>query len=494
MEAPALPGSPRFRRRLTLGFVLVGAATGAVLVAASMLMISTYRHRSFERTARREAELGLLPGPVRFTTPQRLDDLVHEYRRRGGAETVVVTPASVASSSPDLSIGSLPHGFADRVTPGGLEEAETSAGGRPYLILGGTPSEGIKVFFFFPLSDLRRGVRDFAAVLLFGWAVAVVASAAFGNIVARRTLRPVREAAAASQALAEGLLDTRLAHSEDEFGQWADAFNRMAGALAAKIQALSESQERERRFTSDVAHELRTPLSAMVSAAGMLGEELDSLPASSRRAAALLVKDVSRLSELVQELLELARLDAGQESVHFERLRVADALAAVCRTWSADDQPITVDVDPGLEITADRTRFRRVVSNLISNAVRHGGGDVTICAGRVGDDVTIDVADRGPGIPPESLDRIFGRFYKEDSARSAAGSGLGLAIALEQARAQHGTIRVANRPGGGACFTFVVPAAAPLEVDDREGDGAWGDRRASDRAATAAMPPAVGRT
>ncbi|MCA1844186.1 MAG: HAMP domain-containing histidine kinase, partial [Actinobacteria bacterium] len=214
----------------------------------------------------------------------------------------------------------------------------------------------------------------------------------------------------------------------------------------------------------------------------------------SQRAAALLVKDVSRLSELVQELLELARLDAGQERVDLERLRVADALAAVSRTWSADDKAITVDVETGLEMTADRARFRRVVSNLISNAVRHGGGDVTIRAGRVGDDVTIDVADRGPGIPPESLERIFGRFYKEDTARSAAGSGLGLAIALEQARAQHGTIRVANRPGGGACFTFVVPAAAPLEADDPEGDGAWGDRRASDRAATAATPPAGGRT
>ncbi|MCA1842517.1 MAG: HAMP domain-containing histidine kinase [Actinobacteria bacterium] len=456
-------------------------------------MISTYRDRSFERTARREAELGLLPGAVRFT-PQRLDDLVHEYRRRGGAETVVVTPDSEASSSPELSIGSLPDGFTERVTAGGLAETETSVDGRPYLILGGIPADGIKVFFFFSLRDLRHGVRDFAAVLLFGWAVAVLASAAFGNVVARHTLRPVRAAAAASQALAEGLLDTRLASSEDEFGQWAESFNRMAAALAAKIQALSESQERERRFTSDVAHELRTPLAAMVSAAGMLGEELDSLPDSARPAAALLVKDVSRLSELVQELLELARLDAGQESVHLERLRVADALAAVCRTWSADDQPISLDVDPGLEVIADRARFRRVVSNLISNAVRHGAGEVTIRASRNGDDVAIDVADRGPGIPPTHLERIFDRFYKEDTARSAAGSGLGLAIALQHARAQGGTLRVANRPGGGACFTFVVPTAAPLGADAVAAAEAWVDRPVSDRGATAATPPAAGRT
>jgi two-component system sensor histidine kinase MtrB len=457
LRAPSLPGSGRFRRRLTLAFVLVGAATGAVLVASSFLAISTYRQRTFVRAARREAELGLLPGPARFS-PQRLEDLMEEYRRRGGFETVVDTPAGAVSSSPALSVAALPAGFADRVRAGALEEAQISVGGQPYLVLGGTPVAGTRLFFFFSMTDLRRGVRDFTVVLLLGWGVAVLASAAFGNIVSRRTLRPVRAAAAASQALAEGLLDTRLEASRDEFGQWADAFNRMADALAAKIQALSETRERERRFTSDVAHELRTPLSAMVSAAGMLGEELDSLPGSARPAAALLIKDVSRLADLVQELLELARLDAGHESVQLERLQVDEALAAVCRAWAHEDQAIVPVVAPGLEVFADRARFRRVVSNLISNAVQHGGGDVTIHARRVGGEVAIDVADRGPGIPPGSLERIFDRFYKEDTARSASGSGLGLAIAMEQARLQGGRLRAGNRPDGGASLTFTLPA------------------------------------
>ena len=467
-----------------MAFVLVGAATGAVLVVSSFLGISTYRERSFEKAARREAELGLLPGPVRFS-PQRLDDLMLEYHRRGGFETVVSTPEREVSSSPALSLASLPSGFADRIRAGALEEAETKVAGRPYLLLGGTPVAGTKLFFFFPQTELRRGVRDFAVVLLLGWGIAVVASATFGSVVARRTLRPVRAAAAASQALAEGLLDTRLAASRDEFGQWADAFNRMADALAAKIQALSDAQERERRFTSDVAHELRTPLSAMVSAAGMLGEELDTLPPSARPAAALLVNDVSRLSELVQELLELARLEAGQDSVSLERLQVADALAAVCRVWSHEDQGIMVTVDAGLEVVADRARFRRVMSNLISNAVRHGGGEVTIRARRLGGDVAIEVADRGPGIPPASLQRIFDRLYKEDTARSAAGSGLGLAIAMEHARVQGGTLRASNRPAGGACFTFTLPTPK---------SSAWEDPQSADRDTTAATPVAGGRT
>jgi two-component system sensor histidine kinase MtrB len=447
----ASPGAdPRsFRRRLTLAFVLVGAATGAVLVAASLFTISTYRNRSFVRDARREAELGLLPGPARFT-PARLDDLIAEYRTRGGFETVVVTPGRTVASSPAVPPSAVPAGFADEVPAGGLAQTETTVGGRRYLLLGGTPAAGVKVFFFVPMGELRRGVREFAFVLLGWWALAVLASAAFGNLVAR-----------------------------------------------ARIKAVTESRERERRFTSDVAHELRTPLAAMVSAAGMLGEEIDTLPPSARQPAALLVKDVSRLSELVQELLELARLDAGQESLHIERLRVFEALVAVSRAWApgAPDQPIRIDVEPDLEVWADRARFRRVLSNLLSNAVRHGGGTVMIRARRQGTDAVIHVCDRGPGLRADSLERVFDRFHKEDTARSAAGSGLGLAIALEHARAQGGTLRAANREGGGARFTFTLPLAEPTERRDDDSDRA-AEASATppppDRAATRARPKTGG--
>ncbi len=431
--------------------MLVGAATGAVLVAASLFTISAYRHRSFVRAARREAELSLLPGPDRFS-PERLDDLIQEFRQRGGFETVVVTPTRVVTSSPAVPAAAVPASFAGEVTDGGLQQRQTTIHGRPYLLLGGTPTPGVKVFFFFSLADLRHGLWEFAVVLSLWWALAVVASAAFGNMLAR-----------------------------------------------TRIAALSESRERERRFTSDVAHELRTPLAAMVSAAGMLGEELDLLPPSARPPAALLVKDVSRLSELVQELLELARLDSGQEGLHVERLRLAEALAAVSRTILPTDQPVVVDVAPDIEVLADRARFRRVRANLLSNAVRHGGGEITIRARRAGTEAAIDVADRGPGIRPESLERIFDRFHKEDTARSAAGSGLGLAIALEHAKAQGGTLRAANRPRGGASFTFTLPLAAPAPL--RPGDAGGGpDRGAtasgapppSDRAATRTTPPAGG--
>jgi signal transduction histidine kinase len=466
-------GPARFRRRLTLAFVLVGAATGAVLALSAYLTIREYRHRSFVKVARREAELSLLPAPSRFS-PKSLDALLQEYRDRAGIETVVMTGTGAVASSPDLSAEMLPARFVGQVAGGTIQQTELAISRRPYLVLGGVPAPGIKLFFFFPLADLHRSVREFALVLLLGWVIAVLCSAAVGDLVARRTLRPVRAAGQAAQALAEGLLETRLdLTSNDEFGQWAGSFNRMADALSAKIQALSEARERERRFTSDVAHELRTPLSAMVSTAEILWEDLERLPADTRPSATLLVKDVSRLSELVQELLELARLDAGQEEVHLEPLSVAEALGAVVRAGPSAST-IRLDVEPGLAIWADRPRFRRVVSNLVSNAVGHGGGDVTLSAHRAGDVVAIDVRDRGPGIPAASLGKIFDRFYKQDTARSAGGSGLGLAIALEHARAQGGSLRAASPEGGGACFTFCLPIVG----DQPDGGGA--DTRCDD--------------
>jgi two-component system sensor histidine kinase MtrB len=123
--------------------------------------------------------------------------------------------------------------------------------------------------------------------------------------------------------MAEGLLETRLpVETRDEFGAWAASFNEMAEALGEKIRALSEAQDRERRFTSDVAHELRTPLAALVGEASLLREHLDRLPEETRRPAELLIGDVARLRKLVDDLLEISRLEAGREELRAERVDV----------------------------------------------------------------------------------------------------------------------------------------------------------------------------
>ncbi|GAB3937907.1 hypothetical protein GCM10027614_16990 [Micromonospora vulcania] len=141
--------------------------------------------------------------------------------------------------------------------------------------------------------DIAADLGQLRTALLAGWVLVVLLAAGVGHTLARRTLEPVGRASRAARALTEGLLATRLpVHGRDEFSVWAASFNEMAEALESKIAALSAAQDRERRFTADVAHELRTPVTALVAAASLLREHLDQLPDDARPAARLLVGDV----------------------------------------------------------------------------------------------------------------------------------------------------------------------------------------------------------
>src|SRR5690606_22672115 len=134
----------------------------------------------------------------------------------------------------------------------------TTVHDKEYLVVRGTGPASVEYHFLFAAEQVRASLDELRVILAWGWAITVLAAAGVGHLVARRTLRPVRAAADASAALASGLLDTRLeVAGQDEFGVWASAFNRMADALADKIGALAAAAARERRFTADVAHELR---------------------------------------------------------------------------------------------------------------------------------------------------------------------------------------------------------------------------------------------
>jgi two-component system sensor histidine kinase MtrB len=457
-ETDRRPGPFRFRRRLTAAFILVAAVTGGVLALISFFTIRQYRINAFRESAEEQVRLSLLSAPTELSL-ETFGELLTEYQQRAGFETVAVVEGTTYSS--DARFGPEDAPFEEPPTADELLSEDVEVDGAPYLAVARMRPDSPTVFyFFFPRQGLLASLTELRDLLALAWAVAVAAAAVFGNFVARRTLRPVKAAAVASQSLAEGLLQTRLpASSADEFGAWTQSFNQMAEALETKIEDLSLARERERQFTADVAHELRTPLAGMVTAASLLADELDRLPAGARRPAGLLVDDVKRLHSLVLELLELARLDAGEGSLHAEPIGVRDAVEAVIRPWAGTAGRFGVSIPPGLTVCADRSRFRRVVANLVSNAVRHGGGDVEIGARREGDSVVIDVCDTGPGLPDGVGERVFDRFYKADTSRSTGGSGLGLAIARQHAAAQGGSLEAANRPGGGARFSFRLPAA-----------------------------------
>ncbi len=464
----------RFGRRLAAAFVAVAAAASGILAVTSYVVVRAYRTRTLERESARRADLAMVSLPPGLSG-RVLEERLAAYQVRGDFRVIVTSRDGVYASAPGLDLNSVPPPLTRAaLTPGG-RFANAHVERTPYLVLARHTGDGSsRVYFFFSRHALVTSIRDVRNVLALGWIGTLAAAALFGHAVARRTLRPVRRAAEASRSLAEGLLETRLPDDgRDEFALWARSFNEMAAALQRKLTELSDAAEREHRFTADVAHDLRTPLTAMLSAATLLDQHLDEISEPSRSIVRRISSDVRRLQRLVVGLLELSRLDAGQEPLQLEQLSVRDALHAAAAPWRSG-LSVVIEADPGLAVEADRVRFRRVVANLITNACDHGGGDVRIRARRCDGMVAIDVIDHGPGIDDADMRRIFDRLYKGDGSRAEGGSGLGLAIARESARLLGGEVTAANRPEGGACFTFTLracdsaeprcrPVASPIE-------------------------------
>jgi signal transduction histidine kinase len=245
---------------------------------------------------------------------------------------------------------------------------------------------------------------------------------------------------------------------------------RLAGSLADTVAELTAARARERRFVADVSHELRTPLTALVQEADELSSQLEQLPVGTRRVVELLDGDVRRLKDLVEELLELSRLDAtatsgsgaGTAEVELLDVDVTRFLeAVVARRLPA----ATVHAPAGCTVRTDRRRLERIVANLVDNAVAHAGGTpVTVSARLEGSLLHVTVADTGPGVPDDELERIFDRFTKADTSRGSGGSGLGLAIVREHARVLGASVSARNRDEGGLAVELRLPVLVVTDL------------------------------
>jgi signal transduction histidine kinase len=450
----------RLRRRLTVAFMLVAGLSAAVLALSSYLIVRDARLTDSVDRALEQARFNLvLAGETlgRDPTPAETSQLLAAYERRGTFITVGETGVRSFSSSLSLGPAQIPAGLKSLVAAGRLAyEREDVAGGR-YLVVGGRVGRAdTELYYFFPEDRLWDELGELRTILLSVLGALILLGGLVGAFLARGLLRPVARASVAAHSLAEGLLDTRLpVESRDEFGAWAASFNEMADALEAKITALSQAQARERRFTSDVSHELRTPLTALVAEASLLAEHLERMPDEARRPAELLVNDVARLRDLVEDLMEISRLDAGEARVRKEPVDVGSLVTTAVRSRRWDDR---VDIErEEVVVSTDPRRLERIVANLVGNALEHAGRDVSVRVGKDGVAAFVEVTDRGPGIPPDRLAHVFERFYKADSSRAGPGSGLGLAIALENARLLGGDLDVWSEVGRGTRFTLRLP-------------------------------------
>jgi two-component system, OmpR family, sensor histidine kinase MtrB len=467
----------RLRRRLTIAFLAVAAAAAGVLGAGSYALVRRARLDDSLRRAEAQARVDLrlageIPRPLQQSD---VDNLLSGQELEGVHAILVVRGQAVPSS--EAVAPAIPADLRRRAAAGQLGYRRLDVAGRQVLMIGARlPGSRDELYLLYDEEAIAEDLAQLRTVLLVGWLVVVATAGVVGSVLARRTLEPVARASHAARAIAEGLLDTRLpADTKDEFGAWAASFNEMAGALEAKIAALSDAQARERRFTSDVAHELRTPLAALVGAASVLGEHLDRVPADVRQVAGLLIRDVRRLRRLVDDLMEISRFDAGREAARWEPVDLKRLVEAILRARGWEDR-VPLAGDP-LTVATDRRRVERVVANLVDNALEHGARGQSVSVRDDGRDALVEVSDTGPGIAAEHLPHLFERFYKADPSRTGPGSGLGLAIARENARLVGGDIEVASEPGAGTRFTLRLPGARPVTEPLPRGEGAVASAR-----------------
>ncbi|MFG2226333.1 ATP-binding protein [Streptomyces sp. NPDC048644] len=322
-----------------------------------------------------------------------------------------------------------------------------------------SPGRTATTFFALSPANKARIAGGAALVLLVTVAVTVLAGI--------RLVRPLRALTAAVQRLEEGDADAQVqVTGADEIGRLSVAFNSMAGRRA-------ELERLRRAMVSDVAHELRTPLSNI---RGWLEAAEDGVVETDDDLLASVLEEALLLQHIIDDLRDLSAADAGELRLSKAPVQVADVLAQTANAHRADADTsgvtLTVTADDGTLVDADPVRLRQMTGNLVSNAIRHTprGGTVALRSQVANGSVRIDVADTGAGIAPDELPHVFDRFWRAEKSRSrqTGGSGLGLSIVRKLAEMHGGTVTARSTPGAGSVFRLTLPL---LPEAARAGDG-----------------------
>ncbi len=485
-ELPHLGLRARITLIYTLGALLIAstvAYSGFALVRRELLAdteasaeAQMWRNaasirRSLGNQSDEAIELALIPLEDRPETDEStldIQSLLNELLKPNNALELLVLRDQARSSSA-LQIRNIPDELEELVLSGEGGKIRFRQSGQPRyasgVFIAQLDAQYYEVVNLQPLQETLDRLRN----ILIG--VAIVASgagAALGYSSSRRALQPVAEVSSAAQAIAAGDFGTRLDNTVDpDLAPLTSSFNEMVGALEARI-------ERDERFASDVSHELRSPLMTLAASIGVLEHRRDELSTPAQQAVDLLGKDLRRFTRLVEDLLEISRMDAGAVEADLSPVFLAEFLRFAVQQTDAPDVPVRfLPEDEELVILADKRRMAQVIKNLVSNATKYGGGATSVSFLRNSiDTVHIYVDDNGPGIAPEDRARVFERFARAgaDAGRRdiAKGVGLGLSLVSEHLRLQGGKIWVTDRENGrpGARFVIEMSLFDPEELDE----------------------------
>lgn len=332
--------------------------------------------------------------------------------------------------------------------------------------------------------DLAAAQQTLGFVQLTLWVVGVGLVLLIGAIawfVLRSVTTPIGEAADTSARLAAGELGVRLpVRGEDEFATLGRSFNAMADSIESQIKELADLSLVQQRFVSDVSHELRTPLTTIRLAADMINDRREEFDPATARAAELLNAQVQRFETLLSDLLEISRYDAGSVQLELEPTSLAhlaeDVIASMHTLAEQHGSDVRLVAPGGYSpVELDPRRVRRIVRNLLGNAIEHGEGrPIVVTVDSDQQAVALGVRDFGIGMRPEDAEHVFDRFWRADPSRSRTigGTGLGLSIALGDARLHGGELAVWSEPGRGSNFVLTLPrsgghlsGSSPVPVD-----------------------------
>jgi two-component system sensor histidine kinase MtrB len=466
---PALPARLGLRARITFAFAATTAVLSALMAGTTWGLtrenLINQREAAATQALREDASdvedaLDVIPDLSNMTPGdnEALTDRLRGLEAPTGARPVLELEGREFAPVPSIGSDVIPESLREIVEDGQAARMLVTINGEPELVLGIPIADGRAIYFeVVSFTELEDTLRSLAVSLFGASVVTTLVGGTLGYWLSRRTLRPLANVGLAAEAIAGGRLDTRLEGTDDpDLNVLVSSFNHMA-------QALEERIDRDGRFASDVSHELRSPLMTLAASVSVLASRREEMPdAASQSALDLMEADVARFQQLVDDLLEISRFDAGVARLSLEEVRLPELVRQAVAMHRSDDPP-TVEIDAdlaGMVVRADKRRLVRILDNLLGNADAYGGGACRVAVESAGDSVLIAVEDSGPGVPEEDRDRIFDRFSRGAGAgrRSAGGDGVGLGLALvaEHARLHGGRTWVEGRPDGEAGARFVV--------------------------------------
>lgn len=444
--------SLRTRITITLVVVAVGAAAttaGALVWNARSIILESkqaaiYEVLRFEATA---ATVQLSPSPDGRELAQAAEMF---------SVPVVLINMKTGAYGGSLPIDAIPEYLLDTLSGGEDISAyeRTSRSNRLEFIAGlslvsvPAASDGLAAFGLYDMQEQQDEIDALVSLGVLIGVIFTVAAAATGLLVGRQLGRPLQTLATVADGLGDRGRPRVAATGYPDVDAVLDAMHHSEQRVDTTIDQLERSEATARQLVADVAHELRTPLATLVAVSDILADTEAATVANRQEAGSIAARSATHLASLTNDILEMSRFDSGKSEVVRQPVDIAEMWLqlAELRQWDG----VTFTLEGGPVVHTDAVRLRLILSNLVTNALRHGAPPVDVRVWVQEGRLTIAVADSGPGIEPEHEERVFNRFYKANSARTNSdSSGLGLAIVRENARIlggdawltqEHGTV------------------------------------------------------